>query len=87
MNRGTHENAAMGNQGKQENENAAQIELLRQEIGRLKRAARRYEQLVQMTDRGCYQLMYWDTDRDNWYPVTLSDDALYAGVEKAMEGM
>ena len=58
-----------------------QAEELRAENEVLRKDAERYRQLVQMTDRGCYQLMCWDTDRDNWYKVQLSDDNLYSAMK------
>lgn len=42
-----------------------------EESAALQSDAAKYRRLEQMTERGCYQLMYWDTDRDSWFNVSL----------------
>ena len=58
-----------------------EIERLQAAADALQRDADRYKQLVQMTDRGCYQLMYWNTDRDDGCKVRRSDDGLYPAMK------
>lgn len=46
---------------------------LEEEIERLKVAADKYNKLLHITERGCYQLLYWDTDMDEWQKVSVEE--------------
>jgi DNA repair exonuclease SbcCD ATPase subunit len=35
--------------------------------------AAKYDYLLSITEHGCYQLHYWDTDRDSWSSVAVAD--------------
>ena len=32
----------------------------------------RYQKLIHLTEQGCYQLTYFDTDRDCWEKVSIA---------------